>query len=125
MKEIWAFALDNPALLFVPAIGFVLSSVLLRIRKRYVNEGVLFGHSPCLQRDGRASNAEEEMAAESHIDLAVALQKIHELALMDENSGAYWREIGQLLQRANRMQADMHSLRKELERCHAMLPKTD
>jgi len=33
MKDIWAFALDNPALLFVPAIGFVLSLALLRIRK--------------------------------------------------------------------------------------------
>jgi hypothetical protein len=37
-KQLWMFALDNPALLVVPAISFALSLVLVRIKTRYVNE---------------------------------------------------------------------------------------
>ncbi|QSN63821.1 hypothetical protein JYK05_14720 (plasmid) [Caballeronia sp. M1242] len=58
------------------------------------------------------------------MDLTVALRKIHELALADGDLRyAYWHEIGQLLQRANRMQAEIDSLSEELERCRAMLSR--
>jgi hypothetical protein len=39
MKEILDFALRNSALLYLPAIGFVLTLVMLRIKKRFVNDG--------------------------------------------------------------------------------------
>ncbi|WP_241269966.1 MULTISPECIES: hypothetical protein [unclassified Caballeronia] len=126
MRELWAFALRYPALLIVPAIGFVLSLVVLRIKTRYVNEGVLFGRSRGSPPEGQGSDTveEEDTRAENHIDLTVALRKIHELALADGDLRyAYWHEIGQLLQRANRMQAEIDSLSEELERCRAMLSR--
>ncbi|CAM2139675.1 protein of unknown function [Pararobbsia alpina] len=65
------------------------------------------------------------MPSESHIDLEIALKKIHELAA-ESNSDLgvlYWNQVGRLLQRAARMQADIDALSKELERCQAMLRK--
>ncbi|KIA78900.1 hypothetical protein QR66_18920 [Chromobacterium piscinae] len=60
------------------------------------------------------------MSQENSIDLDVALQKIHELALADGDLGyAYWYQIGQLLRRAGGMQAEIDALSKELERCRA------
>ncbi|MFM0629358.1 hypothetical protein [Paraburkholderia xenovorans] len=57
MEAIWDFALNNPVLLVVPAIGFVLSLVVLRIKTRYVNEGVLFRRKPATQRGHDASES--------------------------------------------------------------------
>lgn len=126
LESIWIFAMRNTALLIMPVIALAVSLVLLRIKKRYVEKGVIFGRSPRLLRDDPASNAarEEDMPTESHMDLSIALKKINELALADGDLGfSYWYEIGQLLQRANRMQAAIDALSKELERCHAMLRK--
>jgi hypothetical protein len=128
MKAFWAFTLDNPTLLFVPAIGFVLSLAILRIKKKYVNEGILFGRSLSARCESERTRTVEagEMIAENHIDLQIALRKIHELAMEDGDLGyEYWYEIGRLLKRANGMQAEIDALSKELERCRAMLPKTE
>lgn len=38
---------------------------------------------------------------------------------------AYWCQVGQLLQRAAGMQAEIDSLSRELERCRAMHAKTE
>ncbi|WP_341313741.1 hypothetical protein WN982_20660 [Paraburkholderia sp. IMGN_8] len=62
------------------------------------------------------------MLSQNSLDLEIALQKIHELSLGDGDLGyEYWYAIGQLLQRAAGMQAEIDSLAKELERCRAML----
>lgn len=45
MKELLAFALEYPALLVVPACGFVASLVIVRIKRRYIQEGRLFWRS--------------------------------------------------------------------------------
>jgi hypothetical protein len=42
MEEILDIVLRNSALLYIPAVGLVLALVVLRIKKRYVNDGVLF-----------------------------------------------------------------------------------
>ena len=64
---------------------------------------------------------EGHMLSENNLDLEIALQKLHELALADGDLGyAYWYEIGQLLRRAAGMQAEIDSLKKELERCRAV-----
>jgi hypothetical protein len=55
MKELLTFALNSPTLPVVPAVAFVLSLVMLRIKKRYLNEGILFGRKPTAERDHRAS----------------------------------------------------------------------
>jgi len=126
MKELWTFALENPALLVVPAIGFVLSLVVVRIKTRYVNEGVLFCWSPGARREGEGTSTaeDEEMSGENHIDLAVALKTIHELAVAEAYLEYEYRyEIGRLLTRANGMQAEIDLLKKELERCRAMLDR--
>lgn len=60
------------------------------------------------------------MSQENGIDLKIALQKIHELALADGDLGyAYWYQVGQLLRRAAGMQAEIDALSKELELCRA------
>ncbi len=64
---------------------------------------------------------EGHMLSANNLDLEIALQKIHELALADGDLGyAYWYEIGQLLRRAAGMQAEIDSLKKELERYRAV-----
>ncbi|VVD63925.1 hypothetical protein [Pandoraea sputorum] len=66
------------------------------------------------------------MQAGSQIDLKVALRKIHELAMTDGDLGyEYWREVGRLLLRVGEMQEEIDVLKKELERFHTRLPKTD
>lgn len=66
------------------------------------------------------------MPSENHIELEIALRKIHELAMVDGDLGyAYWYKVGQLLQRAAGMQAEIDSLNRELERCRAMRAKTE
>lgn len=60
------------------------------------------------------------MSQENGIDLEIALQKIHELALADGDLGyAYWYQVGQLLRRAAGMQAEIDAISKELELCRA------
>ncbi|SAK74579.1 hypothetical protein AWB75_04162 [Caballeronia catudaia] len=128
LEQLWTFALDYPALLVVPAIGFVLSLVVVRIKTRYINEGVLFCWSPSAPREGERTNATEEgeMSTENELDLSIALEKIHELAAAEGDLGhEYWYTVGKLLKRANSMQAEIDSLSKELERCRAMLNKAD
>jgi len=62
----------------------------------------------------------------SHIDLEIALRKIHELAMAEGDLGyAYWYEVGRLLQRAANMQAEIDLLCKELERCRATRAKAN
>ena len=69
---------------------------------------------------------EDEMLSENRIDLAIALRKIHELALSDGDVGyAYWYEVSQLLRRAGDMQAQIDLLNKELERCRARSDKAN
>ncbi|WP_257010618.1 hypothetical protein [Burkholderia ubonensis] len=66
------------------------------------------------------------MHSYGQIDLKVALRKIHELAMADGDLGyEYWYKVGQLLQRAAEMQAEIDMLTKELEQCRARLSKTD
>ncbi|MFP6557071.1 hypothetical protein WJ542_01835 [Paraburkholderia sp. B3] len=68
---------------------------------------------------------EDEMASENQIDLAIALRKIHELALSDGDLGyAYWYQVGRLLQHARGMQAQIDLLTKELELCRTIHTKT-
>lgn len=60
------------------------------------------------------------MSQENSIDLEIALQKIHELALADGDLGyEYWYQVGQLLKRAAGMPDEIDALSKELERCRA------
>lgn len=62
------------------------------------------------------------MFSENNLDLEIALRKIHELSMGDGDLGyEYWCAVGQLLQRAAGMQAEIDSLAKELKRCRAML----
>jgi hypothetical protein len=109
----------------VPAVGFVLSLVILRIKKRYVKEGVLFRRLPTTERDRRPSkSAGVEMNSDNPIDLDIALRKFHELGLEDGDLGyAYWYEVGQLLKRAAGMQARIDALSKELEQLRAQRPR--
>lgn len=54
------------------------------------------------------------------IDLSIALQKLHELALADGDLGyEYWYSISKLLNRAASMQDEIDSLTRELEACRA------
>lgn len=120
MKELLTFALNNPALLVVPAVAFALSLVMLRIKKRYVNEGILFMRKPDTARDHCALRQGNEMNADNDIDLEIALRKFHELGLADGDLGyAYWHAVGQLLKRAAGMQAQIDALSKELEQSRA------
>jgi hypothetical protein len=127
MEALWQFALSNSALLVVPTLAFALSLAMLRIKKRYVNEGNLFGRKPAAQRDKRAEKYEEKrMNSDNHIDLEIALRKFHELGLDDGDLGyPYWYDIGQLLRRAAGMQAHIDKLSMELEQCRARLSKAD
>lgn len=62
----------------------------------------------------------EPMPSKNEIDLSVALHKFHEVAVSDCDRGhEYWHRVGQLLRRANEMQAQIDSLSKELEVCRA------
>lgn len=64
------------------------------------------------------------MSSHNSLNLDIALRKIHELALADGDLGfAYWHEIGQLLQRASSLQAEIDFLKVELERCRATLAR--
>ncbi|KDR25602.1 hypothetical protein BG60_27875 [Caballeronia zhejiangensis] len=64
--------------------------------------------------------------SEDHIDLEPALRKIQELAREEDGSGgAYWNHVGRLLERVAEMQTEIDSLTEELERCRAVLRKTD
>jgi hypothetical protein len=128
MKEIVTFALRNPAVLLVPAVALVLALVLLRIKKRYLNQSTFFRSSRALSRNHRTSTTDEgnKTPSGAHLDLTLALSKIHELALADGGSRyAYWYQIGQLLRRAVDMQAELDSLGMELERCRAKPDKPD
>jgi hypothetical protein len=70
MKGILTFALSNPTLLVVPALALAFSLVMLRIKKRYVNEGLLLRRTPAAERDHSASKSGEEvMSADNNIDL--------------------------------------------------------
>lgn len=61
--------------------------------------------------------------AVNQIDLEIALQKLHELALESGDLGyEYWYSISQLLQRAAGMQAEINRLISELEACRAKQP---
>ncbi|WP_225723133.1 hypothetical protein [Burkholderia cepacia] len=63
---------------------------------------------------------EYKMLSDNHIDLELALRKIHELGVADGDLGyAYWYEVGRLLQRAANMQAEIDLLCNELEQCRA------
>lgn len=70
----------------------------------------------------RSLHRKDYMRPRSNFDLEIALQKIHELAMADGDLGfAYWHEVGQLLRRADGMQAEIDLLKRELERCRALL----
>ena len=125
MKELLTFALNNPAFLVVPAVAFVLTLVRLRIKKRCVNEGILFGCKPTAERDHRASKEGNVMNSGTDIDLEIALRTFHRLGLEDGDLGhEYWHAVGQLLKRATDMQTQINALSKELEQCRAMRRKT-
>jgi hypothetical protein len=60
------------------------------------------------------------MPTENELDLAIALQKFHELGLESGDLGyAYWYRVGQVLRRASGMQVQIDKLSKELELCQA------
>ncbi|CAB3795566.1 hypothetical protein LMG28614_04201 [Paraburkholderia ultramafica] len=60
------------------------------------------------------------MPTENELDLEIALRKFHELALADGDLGhEYWHQVGQLLQQAAGVQAQIDALSKELEQCRA------
>ncbi|MFM0514268.1 hypothetical protein [Paraburkholderia sp. RL17-373-BIF-A] len=120
MKELLAFAVNSSALLVVPAVAFVLSLVMLHIKRRYVNEGILVGCKPTAERDRRASQEGNEMKSSTDIDLEIALRKFHELGLADGDLGyAYWYKVGQLLKGAAGMQTQIDALSEELEQLRA------
>ncbi|MFM0629833.1 hypothetical protein [Paraburkholderia xenovorans] len=125
MNELLTLALSNPPIVVVPAVAFVLSLVMLRIKKRYVNEGILFRRKPATERDRCASRpAGNDINSDNRIDLEIALRKMHELSLEDGDLGyEYWQAVGQLLKRAAGMQAQIDALSKELEQCRAVQPK--
>ncbi|MGC8209521.1 hypothetical protein [Ralstonia pseudosolanacearum] len=61
-------------------------------------------------------------APEVPIDLDIAFRKLRELAQADGDLGyEYWNQIIKLLKRAARMQSDIDSLSRELEKCRAKL----
>ncbi|MBC8642746.1 hypothetical protein IAG25_38770 [Caballeronia sp. EK] len=126
IEAIWQFALDNPALLVLPACAFILTLLLLRIKNRYINEGILFRRSPRQHARRPADSAEEdEVERDTSIDLAIALRKFEELGMEDGGSGfAYWHEVGELLIQAADMHMEIERLRREVERCRAMLAKS-
>jgi hypothetical protein len=95
MEVIWQFALKNLALLVVRACAFVLTLVMLRIKRRYVNEGVLFRRFPASERDHRASKSPGDvMNSDNHIDLEIALRTIHQLGLEGGDLGyEYWHAM--------------------------------
>lgn len=125
MKAIWEFALENPMLLAVTACGFVLTWIVLRIKNRYINEGLLFKRQPT-QDENHCALKEEEMSLDNHIDLDIALRKLHQLGLDDGDLGyAYWHEVAQLLKQAAGMQSRIHELSRELEQCRARLAEAD
>jgi hypothetical protein len=121
MEDILEIVLRNLPLLYVPAVGVVLALVVLRIKKRYVNEGILFRRSSVSSREPQPSfTGESDMPYENQIDLEIALRKIHELALADGDLGfEYWQQVGQLLRRAAGMQAEIEALSNELAQCRA------
>ncbi|MFM0522667.1 hypothetical protein PQR08_35140 [Caballeronia jiangsuensis] len=122
MKALLTFSLNNYALLVLTAAGAVLTFVVLRIKKRYINEGVLFRQLPAAEHEVQR----EKMRFDNHIGLEIALRKFHELGLEDGDLGyAYWHEVGQLLKQAVGMQSRIHELSKELEQCRARLGKAD
>ncbi|WP_227747200.1 hypothetical protein [Paraburkholderia franconis] len=121
------FTLSHLELLVVPAVGFILSLVIVRIKRRYIKEGVLFGYLPTTERERCPSkSAGVEMNSDNHIDIEIALRKFHELGLEEGDLGyAYWHEVGQRLKRAAGMQAQIDALSKELEQCRARPGKAD
>jgi hypothetical protein len=128
IEQIWTFALRNPALLVIAAISLVLSLLVVRIKTRYVNEGVLFCWSSSARSESERMNTVEleDMPTDNALDLTIALEKIHELAVAEGEPGyEYWYMVGKLLKRANGMQAEIDALSKELERCRTMLPKDE
>jgi hypothetical protein len=128
MREIWTFALNNPHLLYVPAVGFILSLIVIRIKKRYIEQGILFRRGPGQAHDSPTTDSvgEYKMPSENEIDLSIALSKLHELAVSSGDlEHAYWYRVGQLLQRASGMQVQINSLNRELELYRARLRKTD
>ncbi|CAD6538867.1 hypothetical protein [Paraburkholderia metrosideri] len=127
MEAIWQFALRNPALLVVPACGFVLALLVMHVKKRYVNEGMWFRRSPRPCDDSTSKPAEQnEMMPDRPFDLTIALRTFEQLGLEDGGQRyAYWNEVGQLLKRATGMQAKISALRNALEHCLARLRKED
>lgn len=126
MDAIVQFVLRNLALLVVPACGFVIMLLVLCLKKRYLNEGVLFRHSPHQRDDSAVEFAQDEMKVDGVFDITIALRTFDQLSL--EGDGlryAYWIEVGQLLKRATAMQAQIDALSKELEQCRARLSKAD
>ncbi|MFM0002104.1 hypothetical protein PQR57_13885 [Paraburkholderia dipogonis] len=125
MEAIWQLALENLPLLVVPACGFVLALVVLRVKERYLKEGILFRRSRRQREDSATKSAEQdEPQLDKAFDIALALRTFEELGLEEGGSGyAYWREVGHLLKRAADMQAEIELLNNELERCRAVRPK--
>ncbi|SAL78872.1 hypothetical protein [Caballeronia telluris] len=122
MKALLTFSLNNYGLLVLTAAGAVLTLVVLCLKRRYVNEGVLFRRLPAEEHEVQG----EKMRLDNHIDLEIALRKFHELGLESGDSGyAYWHEVGRLLKQAAGMQSRIHELSKELEQCRARLGKAD
>lgn len=126
MDAIWQFALQYPEFLVVPACGFVLALLLLRVKKKYVTEGILFGRSSCkLDEDTGLSAVEDEVNPGKAFDLTLALRTFEELGLEEGGArAAYWFEAGQLLRWAADMQVEMELLDRHLERCRAMLSRS-
>jgi hypothetical protein len=122
MKGILTFALSNPTLLVVPALALVFSLVMLRIKKRYVNEGLFLRRKPATERHRCISKSVgNEMSSDNDIDLEIALRKFRELGLADGDLRyAYWGKVAHLLKRAARMQTQIDKLNSELEQCRAM-----
>jgi hypothetical protein len=88
MEAIWQFALKYPAFLVVAACGFVLSLVILRIKRRYVKEGVLFRRSASRERVHHPSETGSgETSANNSVDLEIAVRKFHDLGLEDGDLG--------------------------------------
>ncbi len=126
MKELLNFALCNLILLVAPTVALAVILVLLRVKKRYVNEVVLLRRMPARQCDPPCAASEEDMISHSNLDLEIALRKFHELGLEDGDLGyAYWYEVGQLLNRAATMQARIDALSKELKQLRAMPEQRD
>ena len=127
MKELWNFALQNPGLLILPTIAFAITLLLLRVKRRYVNErchlraGLNQGGDP----NSLKSSEDDEMNADNPVDIEIALRKFHELGLEEGDIGCvYWYRVGQLLKRADSMQAEIDALSEELELCRGMRRKT-